>query len=171
MQSSLTTNETIRRAAFRLRVAVFAAMALMLVIYVAARFDLQMARTHIAYEIHAADEPFGKPIGDVSIALLMIALFRLTQMLGGIANGEMFSAAVIRSFRGFAFWLLLMALFGLFAPLVVGFAAASTGPRHQVRLVLNLRDLLTVGITLLLFLLASLLERARRLDEEMREFV
>ena len=63
-----------------------------------------------------------------------------------------------------------MALFELLAPI---FVAASPRARASApgALVLDLRDLLTVGITLLLFLLARLLERARAIDEEMREFV
>ena len=65
-----------------------------------------------------------------------------------------------------------MALFELVAPIVRGIAGAP-GVRRRTgfAFALDLRDLLTVGITLLLFLLARLLERARGLDEEMREFV
>jgi hypothetical protein len=64
-----------------------------------------------------------------------------------------------------------MALFELIAPIAVGWAGAWNSYPHKVRMAIDLRDLLTVGITLLLFLLARLLERARRPDEEMREFV
>ena len=45
------------------------------------------------------------------------------------------------------------------------------GSAHRMALVISLTDVLTVGITLLLFLLARLLERARQLDEDMREIV
>ena len=68
-------------------------------------------------------------------------------------------------------WLLVMALFELIAPIVAGLAGATPSYQHKFRIGIDLRDLLTVGITLLLFLLARLLERARRLDEEVREFV
>ena len=46
-------------------------------------------------------------------------------------------------------------------PVVVGIGA----------LVVDLTKILAVGVTLLLFLLARLLERAGQLDEEMREIV
>lgn len=171
MKSTLATNDAIQHSALRLRWAVFAAMALMLLVYVAARLDLRVAQAHIAYQNHAADARFARPIGDVSMALLMIALFRLTQMLRRIAMGELFSVAVVRRFRGFALWLLLMAVFELLAPIFAVLVTPAPGLPHQMRILLDLRDLLTVGTTLLLFLLARLLERARRLDEEMREFV
>ena len=40
-------------------------------------------------------------------------------MLGQIASGALFSAAVVARFGSFAFWLLLMALFELFAPIAL----------------------------------------------------
>jgi hypothetical protein len=168
--STVSSNESICRAASRLRLAIFAAMALMILVYVAARFDLRLGQLRFE-DRHGAGTPYGSLIAAGSMVLLLIALFRLTQMLNRIAAGELFSAAVIRHFRGFALWLLLMALFELIAPLAAGVLGATHSYPHHVRLALDLRDLLTVGTTLLLFLLASLLERARRLDEEMREFV
>jgi TRAP-type C4-dicarboxylate transport system permease small subunit len=169
--SSLEANNVIRRTASRLRVAVFAAMLLMVLAYVAARLNLSYSHTHIEYRMHGIDTPVARLIGDVSLALLLVALFRLSQMLGRISSGDLFSAAVIRRFRGFALWLLLMALFGLLAPIGIALLGNHHGPPRSIPMVLDFRELLTVGITLLLFLLASLLERARRLDEEMREFV
>lgn len=164
------SSPSIARSAARLRLAVFAGMALMLVVYVVARLDLDFTQVHVEYA-HGAEAPYARPIADISMALQLVALFKLTQMLGAIAAGELFTAAVIRHFRGFAWWLLLMALFELVAPLAAGLVAAPYSHPHLVRLTVDMRDLLTVGTTLLLFLLASLLERARRLDDEMREFV
>lgn len=145
-------------------------MALMLLIYIAARLGIQVAHAHVEYRLHGIGAPYAEAIGDGSMLLLLIALFRLTRMLGHIAAGELFSVPVIRSFRGFAFWLLLMALFELVAPIAAGLLGAGSSSPHGFRIAIDLRDLLTVGITLL-FLLARLLERARGLDEEMREFV
>jgi hypothetical protein len=164
-------DQSIPRAAARLRIGVFAVMALILLIYLAARFQVQIAHAHVEHEFAGVPAPYAQLIGDVSIVLLLVALFRLSRMLGGIAAGELFSAAVVSHFRGFALWLLVMALFELIAPIAVGWAGAWNSYPHKVRMAIDLRDLLTVGITLLLFLLARLLERARRLDEEMREFV
>ena len=90
-------------------------------------------------------------------------------MLRAIGRGQLFSATVIRRFRGFAFWLLLMAIVDLVGPLLVELFARRSG--DPVRLIVDFRQVLTVGVTLLLFLLARLFERARQIDEENREFV
>jgi len=163
------SDEAIRRGASRLRAAVFAAMIVILLIYVAARLNLQLAQAHVEYRLHEA--PFGQWIALGSVALLLIALFRLSQMLGRLGRGELFSGAVIGRFRSFAWWLLVMALFELVAPITAGLLYASRTFPHFLRMTVDLRDVLTVGITLLLFLLARLLERARAIESEMREFV
>jgi hypothetical protein len=51
--------------------------------------------------------------------------------------------------------------------------ALINGPdaEHTFAFKLQLRDLLTIGVTLIFFLVARLLERARAIDEEMREIV
>ena len=60
-------------------------------------------------------------IADVStILLLSVALYQLTKMLGAIAEGDLFSARVVRRFRAFAFWLLLVALVWIVAPMLGG---------------------------------------------------
>jgi len=155
----------------RLRALVYAAMALVVLIYVASQLNLQFAGAHVEYRGRGLDVPYEQWIGAIALALLLIALFRLTQMLGRIGTGELFSMPVIRHFRGFALWLLVMAAFEMIAPIAAGVLGAATGEPHRLRLTFDLRDVMTLGITFLLFLLARLLERARGLDEEMREFV
>lgn len=169
--SSATTNEAISRSASRLRWAVFVAIGLIVLLYGAARFGVQVGRAHVEYRVHGPDLASTRLIGDISVVLLVAALYQLARMLGRIASGELFTAGVIGSFRAFALWLLVMALFGLFAPALVHLLFPPTAGHHQVRLALDFRDVLTVGVTLSLFLVARLLERARRLDEEVREFV
>ena len=168
--SSHAVNDAIARSAARLRLIVFAAMAIMVLLYAAARFGLQVGSAHVEYQSHA-NPLVSRAIGDVSLLLLVVAMFRLTQMLGRIAAGETFSAGVIGSFRSFAFWLLLMAAFGLLAPPLSQLLNSAAGGVHRVELQIDFQEVLTVGVTLVLFLLARLLERARRLDEEIREFV
>ena len=107
-------------------------------------------------------------IGTASIVVTEIALFRLTQMLGAIGSGDLFSTRVTRHFRGFAFWLFVVAAGGVALPMI---GALIRGTPHGFAVVLDLTKLLAVGVTLLLFLLARLLERARQLDEDMREIV
>ena len=169
--SSTTTNELIARSAARLRLLVFAAMAVMVLLYAAARFGVELGHTRVEYQPHASRN-FARAIGDISLLLLVVAMSRLTQMLGRIAAGELFSAQVIGRFRSFAFWLLLLALFGLVAPPLSELVTVPAGSgERRLELRIDFQEVLTVGVTLLLFLLARLLERARRLDEEIREFV
>jgi hypothetical protein len=149
---------------------VIATMALMVALYLAARFGLRLGSAHVEYRIHGWNLPYARPVGDISMALVLVALFRLTQMLGRIAAGELFSAKVIGQFRSFAFWLLVVALFGMLAPFASQ-AFGAAGPVHRLELAIDFRDVLTVGATLVLFLIARLLERARALDEEMQEIV
>ena len=163
------SDDAIRRSAHRLRILVFAAMAMIAVVVVAPGLNVQLAHAHVEYRLHGT--PYEQLIAAGSVALLLIALFHLTRMLGLIAAGQTFGVKVVRHFRGFASWLLAMALFEFAAPILATFVALRPSGPHLVRLNIDLRDALTVAITLLLFLLARLLERARRLDDEMREFV
>ena len=166
--SSLATNDNIALTALRLRWVVLGAMVVMAALYIAGRFGLQIGSAQVEYRAHGPDLPLTRLLADLTVAVLLIALFRLAQMLKRIASGEIFSAAAIGYFRSFAFWLLVTAAISLLSPLAV----AATGPTlNRIELSFNFRDVLTVGITLLLFLLARLLERARQLDEEMREIV
>lgn len=164
-------NQGIARAAARLRWGVFAAIAVMVLLYLAALFDLQFGGAHVEYRLHEVSPAVGRLVGGGSMLLLLVALLRLTQMLKLIETGELFSAEVIRRFRGFAFWLLLLALYGLAAPILIGLAEGAGTQNHRFAFVFDLRQFLTLGITLLLFLLARLLERAREIEAEMREII
>lgn len=169
---SRSSDERIRRSASHLRLLVFVTMAVIALLFAAASLKLQLGHVHFEYRSRDnIGSPYDPWIEGVGLALLLVALLRLTEMLGRIAGGELFSVEVVRRFRNFAFWLLLMAAFELLAPILAELAGASGGYPHRIALAVNFRDILTLGITLLLFLLASLLERARRLDEEVREFV
>lgn len=161
----------IATSAARLRWLVFAAMALLVAVYLAARFGLQLPGVRVAYLVHGMDSAVTRTVGDVSMVLLLIALFVLSEMLRRIARGELFTVGVVRSFRIFALWLLILSLFQLFAPAAIHFARVSPAGDHELRFAIDMRNILTVGITLLLFLLARLLERARQIEDEMREIV
>jgi Protein of unknown function (DUF2975) len=169
MSSDVENDTAIMRAARRLLWVVGAATAIMLSLYLAARLGLQLGGARVEYEPHEAAGRTSQAIGDIGMVLLVIALGRLAQMLRAIGRGELFSATVIRRFRGFAFWLLLMAIVDLAGPLLAEMFVRRAG--DPVRLIIDFRQVLTVGVTLLLFLLARLFERARQIDEENREFV
>ena len=169
--SSYSKNDTVARSAARLRMAVFITMGAMLLLYGAARAGLQLGHARVEYQEHGPGSPAAHLISDASVVLLVVALFRLTQALKRISEGDFFGIDVIRRFRSFAWWLLVMSLFELFGPALAQFIDASGSASHQLRFAIDSRDVLFVGITVLLFLLARLLERARAIDEEMREIV
>lgn len=171
MKSSAITTDAISRSAARLRWGVLATLALMVLLYGLARFGIHLGAARIDYHVKGPDLPSTRLIGDVALGLLVIALFRLSQMLAQIASGELFSVAVIARFRSFAFWLLIMALFELAAPTAAHLLSLSRSGNYHIEIAVDFREVLTVGVTLVLFLLARLLERARALDEENREFV
>jgi hypothetical protein len=76
----------------------------------------------------------------------------------------------VQAFRAFAFWLLLLALVWIIAP-VAAVLLAGPDDARRMEFRLQMRDVLTVGIALILFLVARLLERARTVDEELREII
>ena len=169
MKSSPTENDAIVSSAARMRIGIFAVMALMVILYGAGRFGLQLGGAKVEARVHGQDPSTAMLMADGTLLLLVVAFYQLTRMLGRIASGEMFTAQVIGHFRGFALWLLITALFGLAGPLAASLVAS--GGANHFEFVLDFQKLLLVVVTLVLFLLARLLERARRLEEENREFV
>lgn len=161
----------IAKTAKRLRWAVWIFWACIVAAYLAGRLGLALGGS-VEVKAHSSIGEAGLPmiVADISILLLSVALYQLSRMLGAIAGGDLFSARVIGSFRAFAFWLLMVAVVWIVAPIV---GVLLTGPDELRRLEfkLQLRDVLTVGTALILFLVARLLERARAMDEEMREIV
>ena len=140
-------------------------------LYLAARLGLELAGARFAFRSHAASALADSPVvADGIMLLLLVALWRLAETLRAIASGDLFSVLVIRRFRSFAFWLMLVAVLGLAGPIAAAFVRSPDGGA-PVELTLDLRQLVMVGMTLFLFLLARLLERARELEEEAREIV
>jgi len=161
----------IGKTARRLRWAVWVFWACIILAYVAGRLGLSL-RGVVEVQAHSSAAESGTPmiVADITILFLSVALYQLSRMLGAIGEGDLFSARVVGAFRSFAFWLLIMAVVWVVAPIVAVFL---TGPNdaHRLEFRLQLRDVLTIGIALILFLVARLLERARTIDEEMREIV
>jgi hypothetical protein len=159
----------IRRSARRLRYGVIVAALVTLLIYLAGRLELGTGWLRVESRLAASPSPFAPLVGDVTLALLLIALAQLARMLRAVEGGDLFSAAVIRRFRGFILWLFILALFRSLAPILLSIADPSRG--DEIALRFDMRDLLTLGLTLILLLIARLLERARRIEDEMREIV
>ena len=166
---SMPQNETagISRSAARLRIAVLAVMAGFALLLGA--LWLGRADGPVRVEVHSSglwDDP--RLAATLVFVLVELALWQLVKMLNALRVGETFSPRVVRHFRQFAFWLMILAIIGVAGPLI---GSLLNGHRGSLALVLDLRHLVTLGITLLLFLLARLLERARSIEEEVREFV
>ena len=139
-------------------------------LYVAARLGVELGGTRFAYRSHSADLAQSPIVADCVILLLMVALWQLAEMLRAIAAGDYFSMPAIRRFRRFAFWLLLVALTGFAGPIAAALLGSDAAPQ-ALELRIDLRQFLMVLVTLFLFLLARLLERAREFEQESREIV
>lgn len=163
-------NSDIGRTAKRLRWAVWIVWAGIVLAYLFGRLGLETDFLRVRSRVDDSATGPIMVIADATIILLSIALYHLSRMLGAIGEGDLFSARVVSAFRAFAFWLLLVALVWIVAPIAAAVLAGPDDARH-IELRFQLRDVLTVGIALILFLVARLLERARTIDEEMREIV
>lgn len=163
-------NSNIAKNAARLRWAVWIVWGCILLAYAAGRFGVSFGPVQVRSHAAATDSSSLMIVGDITIVLLSIALWQLSRMLGALAGGDLFTARVVGSFRSFALWLLVVSLLWIGASIAVPLAGGHALPHHY-EFQLQLRDFLTVGITLILFLVARLLERARQIDEEMREIV
>ena len=161
----------IRRSAARLRIGVITAFALVLVLILCAHLGLSLGRAHVLLQSRLPQNPGVFQTDDGILLLLAIAIYWLTEALRSIAAGELFSRVVVRRFRLFALWMLIAALFSALAPTMVAAFADSPSGRHRVMLVADVRDLLLISLTLLLFLIARMFERARAIEEEMSEIV
>ena len=161
---------SIETAAVRLRWAIWILWGVLLLAYLAGRLGLSFGPVQVEARPSTGAHQGLTAVADISLALLTVALLQLNRMLAAISAGDFFSARVIGAFRAFALWLLLLACFWIAGPLL---AAVVAGPGDSGRLefTFQLRDILTVGITLILFLVARLLERARSIEAEMREIV
>ena len=160
----------IAKTASRLRWAVWIVWDCILLVYAAGRLGLGIGPLKVQASSSAGVAPHVMAVADLTIVLVTVALWQLSRMLGAIATGDLFSARVVGAFRAFALWLLIVALVWILVPVAMALVSGS-GPEHRYEFKLQLRDLMTIGITLILFLVARLLERARAIDEEMREIV
>jgi hypothetical protein len=159
----------IRSAALRLRWIVTATLAVVALLFVLAQLGVSIGAVRV--EAHDSGIAGWQLRAVVTLILLAIAMLRLMQMLGRIAAGELFTPEVVGRFRAFAFWLLMMALFDFLAPILSGIVTPSHDGTRRIAIMLDLRELVIVGLTMLLFLVARLLERARELEAEVQEFV
>jgi hypothetical protein len=107
---------------------------------------------------------------DVSVVLFLVALAQLIRLLGRVAGGELLTARVAFLLRQFALWLLLSAVVAIFGPMIVAIVQGLNGG-GAIGLELNLQQVMAVVSALLFFLVSRMLDRAARIDEEMREII
>lgn len=164
-------HDRIRRLAGRLRLLVWAMIVGTAAVYLAARIGTEIGQTRLV-TIGASDPAIASPawVQDLSIALVLAALWQLADMLRLVGRGDHFSPAAIRRFRGFALLLFVASAFMFLAPLAIAIATNEPGP-EQLRLPVKLRELLTMLVTGALFLVARLLEEARQIDSDLKEIV
>lgn len=166
----LSEDRNLRIAAARLRVAVMLVMLLIAAALLIAWIGSQIGFARVEIRSHEGGALNPLLTGTAIMVLAEIALWRLAQMLKAIAEGESFTSRVTGHFRSFAWWLMLMAIAHLAIPLVSSLAGAGDGA-GSIRIAVDLSSVILLGVTLLLFLLARLLEHARGIEEENREIV
>ena len=164
-------HDRIRRLAGRLRLLVWAMIVGTAAVYLAGRIGTEIGQTRLV-TIGASDPAVASPIWvqDLSIALVLLALWQLADMLRLVGRGDHFSSAAIRRFRGFALSLFVASAVMFLAPLIIAIASSHPGP-EEVRLPVKLRELLTMLVTGALFLVARLLEEAGQIDSDLKEIV
>ena len=155
----------------RLRIGVFVVFGIVLALVVAAHLGLRIAGAPILLQSRSSALPGMVGVGDGVLVLIGIAVYWLTEALRAVGAGALFSRVVVRRFRLFALWMLIAALFNTLAPMVLAAAAITPGGRHTIMLVVDVRDLLLIGLTLLILLIALMFERARAIEDEMSEIV
>ena len=162
--------QDIARTATRLRWAIWIVWGCILLVYVAGRLGLSIGILQVKANSPAESTPHFMILADATIVLVTVALWHLSRMLAAIAAGDLFSVKVVGAFRAFALWLLIVSLLWILVPVAMALVAGP-GTQQTYEFKFQLQDFMTIGITLILFLVARLLERARAIDEEMREIV
>jgi hypothetical protein len=127
---------------------------------------------------HVQFHGLGEGVPGLAITLahalcMAVALVQLALLLGRLERGELFSMGVTHRLRQFAlFALLASVLASVVAPLVLFFlpscAAAAPCPR---RVMIDIRGLWTLVISLVFFLVARILDEARRIEEDHRQII
>jgi len=163
-------NSAIAHSARRLRLLVWVGIALIVGIYLLGRLGPQLGPVRVETHGDVAGGE-GRALIDLTLLMFVIALFRLSQMLGAVAEGPLFGPRVTQSFRGFAFWLFLATLVDVIAGPAIAIAQKIMGGGGRAALMFELRDVLMLAGTLFLFLLARMMEQARAIESELEEIV
>src|SRR5678815_507617 len=163
-------NSAIAHSARRLRLLVWVGIALIVGIYLLGRLGPQLGPVRVETHGDVAGRE-GRALIDLTLLMFVIALFRLSQMLGAVAEGPLFGPRVTKAFRGFAFWLFLATLVDVIAGPAVSLVNMARAGATRTALTFELRDLLMLLGALFLFLLARMLQQDRAIESELEEIV
>lgn len=161
--------ESLFASAGRLRIAVIALLVIVALTYLVGRLGLDLGPNFLIVmrSSHHADALWAR---DISVVLFLVALAQLIRLLGRVAAGELLTARVAYLLRQFALWLLLSAVVAIFGPMIVAIVQGLNGG-HEIGLEFNLQQVMAIISALLFFLVSRMLDRAARIDEEMREII
>lgn len=106
-------------------------------------------------------------------ALMLFGLYQLLLLLGEIEKGELFSSGVTRPLRTFALCIMVASVMAaVVAPLIVFFMPdCDPSGVCRRRLTMDMRGLLNLIISLVFFLVARLLDEARRIEDDNRQII
>ena len=130
--------------------------------------DLSHVRLH-----SARGGPYGQALGMLHFVFMLLALIQLLLLLRLLERGELFSSGVTRRLRAFAlFALLAVTVGGLVAPLISHMTSAcQPGVPCLRRFPIDTRSVWTLITSFVFFLVARLLDEARRIDEDNRQII
>jgi hypothetical protein len=163
-------DRAISRSARRLRIGVLGVFGIVIILVICGQLGLRVGGAPVLLQPRSSSSA-PVTVGDGILVLLAVAVYWLSEALRAVAVGELFSTEVVRRFRLFSLWMLIMALFSTLTPMVLAAVGPGSYAHHRIAIVVDVRDLLLVGITLLLLLIARMFERARALEDEMRDIV
>ena len=170
----MQNRKNIQTSATRLRIAVIGLLIVVVGAWFAGTIGVEFGR-QVRVTTHYRDSAgiYAPMLSGAVVGLFAAALWRLAAMLKQVAAGDLFSSAVTRPFRDFALFMLLSSLAALLLPAAMMLLAP---PPHvagvrEVAFRVELRGAIFVLASLVLFLVARLLEEAARIDAELDEIV
>jgi hypothetical protein len=126
------------------------------------------------YQLHPSGHTFsGAAIMLLHTLFMLLAIAQLWLMLRAVEKGDLFSPAVTMRLRRFALYIVL-AVFSaaLLMPILSLLFPDCANAHHCIRrLSVDVRTFWTLVIALVFFLVARILDEARRIDEDNRQII
>ena len=161
---------SITRAAKWTRWLVIAILAVSIAFQVASLFPDQ---THIRFHRIGVGEPLGRWINVAHSLFMIFALVQLILLLKELEKRAFFSVGVTRRLKAFALLSLLAVATGAIVGPVLNLWLGSCDPGATCirRFPIDMRALWSLLISLVFYLVARLLDEARRIDEDNRQII